>query len=356
MKYISALGVLARSLRASLLGGLAVLGCGTALAAPAAGTIYIPVDDENSVYVFNTNTGALTTKIGVGTHPIVLKALPDGSKVYVDNFGLLPWQVSVINTATNTVSKTISMMGDPYASFELSKDGRYLYVPTNANVVQVIDTTTDSIVRTIPTAMGPMAVQVSPDGSKLYVFNTSNGLEVYNTATGQRLSAITVSGMVPAWSAISPDGIYVYSLNFTTSNITKIDTRTMTIADTITLPAGSWPLSGTLTPDGRKMWVADIGTYDVTVIDMTTDKIVRKMPTTNAPAFVGLSPDGTKAYLSDLGPVSALPPALRFFIYDFFYVLPPGLTGHVTTYDTSTFQQVGNVLSTGTGPVAGVYF
>lgn len=356
MKHSSGVRAVVRSLRACLLGGLAALGCGTALAAPAAGTIYIPVDDENSVYVFNTNTGALTKKIGVGTHPIVLKALPDGSKVYVDNFGLCPWQVSVIDTASNTVSKTINMMGDPYASFELTKDGRYLYVPTNANVVQVIDTTNDSIVKTISTGNGPLAVQISPDGSKLYVFNSQNQLEVYNTSSGQRTGLVSVNGMVPAWSAISPDGIYVYSLNFTTSNITKIDTRTLKIADTITLPSGSWPLSGTLTPDGTRMWVANIGTYDVTVIDTTTDKIIRKMPTTNAPAFVGFSPDGTKAYLSDLGPVSALPPALRFLIYDFFYALPPGLTGHVTTYNTSTFQQTGAVLSTGTGPVAGVYF
>ena len=340
----------------TLFGMLAAASCSAAIAAPAPGTIYIPVDDENTVYVFNTNTSTLTKKIPGGTHPIVLKATPDGSKVYVDNFGLMPWQISVISTASNTVTKTINMMGAPYASFELTTDGRYLYVPTNANVVQVIDTNTDTIVKTIPTAQNPIAVQVSPDGSKLYVFNASNMLEVYNTSTGQRIAAVVVNGVTPAWSAISPDGNSLYSLNFFSSNITKFDTRTMRIVDTITMPAGSWPLSGTLTPDGKTMWVANVGSYDVTVVDMTTDKIAKVMPTTNAPAYVGFSPDGTKAYLSDLGPLSALPPILRPLLYDFFYLLPPGLDGHVTTYDTKTFGQIGSVLRTGTGPVAGVYF
>ena len=81
----------------------------------------------------------------VGSDPTGIAVTPDGTKVYVTNWGST--NVSVINTATNTVTATVD-----------------------------VGTT-------------PIGVAVSPDGTKVYVTNpSSNNVSVINTTTNQRYS------------------------------------------------------------------------------------------------------------------------------------------------------------------------
>ena len=53
-----------------------------------------------------------------------------------------------------------------------------------ASAVSVIDTATDTVSATIPVGLGPFGVAVSPDGSKVYITNqNSNTVSVIDTAT-----------------------------------------------------------------------------------------------------------------------------------------------------------------------------
>src|SRR5262245_14852115 len=78
--------------------------------------------------------------------------------------------VSVIDTATNTVSATIGGFSLPYGVAATS-DGRKVYV-TNLfpASVSVIDTATRMITATIPLGVGvsSLGVAVNPDASKVY--------------------------------------------------------------------------------------------------------------------------------------------------------------------------------------------
>lgn len=323
------------------------------------GKIYVPVTDENSVYLIDPATHTVLKKIrNVGMHPIVLRITPDHKKVYVDNFGPLQFSVSVIDTATNTITKRITTAGAAYASMSMAPDGKHIYVPTAASMVQVIDTTTDKIVKTFPILGQPFPIdlEVTPDGASFYAFTTYGTLSQYSTETGKRLRGpITVGGLAPGWAALNKDGSKLYAINFTTSNVTEIDTATFKVTRSTQMSLTALPLSATLTQDESEMWVANIGDDTIDIIDTSTMKIKQIIHTKNTPAYVGFSPDGSKAYVSDLGPVSgALKNLLRPVLFDIFYVLPPGITGYINEYDASTKQQTGQTV-TGTGPVAGVY-
>ncbi len=66
---------------------------------------YITNYGSNTVSVIDTATNTVTATIPVGIDPYGVAVTPDGSKVYVANVGSNT--VSVIDTATNTVTATI---------------------------------------------------------------------------------------------------------------------------------------------------------------------------------------------------------------------------------------------------------
>ena len=197
----------------------------------ASGTrLYIALNMTNQVAVIDTATRAILTRIPVGTYPYTTVMSADGSKVYVSNWGgripgagdttdgMFPvavdprtgipisGTVSVIDTVSNTVVKSIDVGLHP-TGMALSPDGSRLYV-TNANsdTVSVIDTASDSVAKTIHVGQlgpgrqpilgsSPNAVTVSPDGHTLYVANASeNAIAVVDPDTD---SANAVRGLIP---------------------------------------------------------------------------------------------------------------------------------------------------------------
>jgi YVTN family beta-propeller protein len=113
---------------------------------------------------------------------------PDGSKVY----GIITDTVSVVDTATNTVTATITVGSDTFG-VAVSPDGSKVYVANdNADTVSVIDTATNTVTATITVGSGPFGVAVTPDGSKAYVaISGANTVSVINTATNTVKSTIT---------------------------------------------------------------------------------------------------------------------------------------------------------------------
>ena len=110
--------------------------------------------------------------------PHFLAVTPDGRRVYVGNS--YSNTVSVIDTADDTVIATIPVgSNDPYAGgsypqgVAVSPDGRKVYVANSylANSVSVIDTSTNTVIDTIPVGNGPEGLAVTADGSKIYVAN-----------------------------------------------------------------------------------------------------------------------------------------------------------------------------------------
>ncbi|MFB7859857.1 YncE family protein [Rhodococcus qingshengii] len=333
----------------------------------ADGLIWMPNYGNGDVMAFDPETLDVAATIpSVGDHPLVIKMLPDQSRMFVGNFGPATWQVSVIDTATQSVIKQIPTLGPAYAVSVLSKDGRYLYVPTGLSVVQVIDTQSLDIVRTLPIALppAPAHIELSPDGKVIYVLSAIGTATQYDAVTGAVLSPpIFLDGFVPGWGALSEDGNTLYAVNFF-SGLTTIDVPSWRVTKTVQMPINAGPLSATLSPDGTRIWVCNYFDNEIVVIDTATGGVVRNIKTEQAPVYVGFTPDSDTAYVSLVDGASGLPVQL------YLPVLPglaeqanlsnaylAELTGLDTTmaaYDTAT----GTVLRSNTvkgALVAGVY-
>ena len=150
---------------------------------------YITNSSSNTVSVIDTATNTVSATIPVGVVPIAVAVTPDGSKVYVTNTN--SFTVSVIDTATNTVSATIPLGPFP-EGVAVSPDGTKVYVAVFFNTVSVIDTATNTVSATVPVGVEPIGVAVTPDGGKVYVTNTAGvgDVSVIDTATNTVIATI----------------------------------------------------------------------------------------------------------------------------------------------------------------------
>jgi YVTN family beta-propeller protein len=108
--------------------------------------------------------------------------------------------VSVIDTATNTVTSTVNVGNQP-EGVAVTPDGTKVYVANmHSNTVSVIDTATNTVTTTVNVGNTPRGVAVTPDGKKLYVVNFgSNNVSVIDTATNKVTSSVNVGSINTAF-------------------------------------------------------------------------------------------------------------------------------------------------------------
>ncbi|MDP3743030.1 MAG: beta-propeller fold lactonase family protein [Methylotenera sp.] len=97
-------------------------------------------------------------RIPVGLRSNGVKVSHDGRRVYISNGG--DGNVSVIDTATNTVIATVAVGQRPW-NMALTPDGKKLYVANGrSNSVSVIDTTDNKHITDIPVGNLPWGVVI----------------------------------------------------------------------------------------------------------------------------------------------------------------------------------------------------
>jgi YVTN family beta-propeller protein len=177
---------------------------------------------------------------------------------------------------------------------------------TSAGTVSVIDTATNTVTATIAVGGTDTGVAVSPDGSKVYIgsFDT-NTVSVIATATNRVIATIAVPS--PLGVAVSPDGGKVYVANFDASSVSVIATATNAVTAVIALPVGSYPLGVAVTPDDSRVYVAScsgdcgstVSVGTVSVIATATNMVTATIPVGLNPHGVAVTPDGSKVYVAN---------------------------------------------------------
>ena len=122
--------------------------------------VYVTNSGDGTVSIIRTDVSPpviLGTPITVGTTPLSVTALADGSRAYVADSGETTGclgeagqgRVSVINTNSNTVTKCITVGSNP-VSIASSSDSTKVYVANeSSNNISVIRTSDDTVVITI---------------------------------------------------------------------------------------------------------------------------------------------------------------------------------------------------------------
>ena len=248
---------------------------------PGGDFLYV-LDANGIVEVIDTRSNAIVASVTVGGTDGTLAVTPDGARVYVAS-----GKVSVIDAATNSVIASFApektAVADVFnlaVGVAISPDGARAFVTVNTYLydgpkfaatggIAVIDTATNTVTKTLDLFSLPGAIALSPDGSRAYAANAFFWIDTGYGAgffPGRFVTAIdTATNGVIEWIDLGADGV-----EFTQQNTA----------------AGL-----AVTPDRSAVYVAIPRLNAVAVIDTGTNAVKKVIPVEAGPLGVAIVPN-----------------------------------------------------------------
>ena len=306
------------------------------LAAPTvAGTIQVGQDPSfvtvapNGKFAYVTDVGAKAITVLDTVTDKVSKTIPipEGPPQFVSfSYDSKTAYVSVyepngsvhlivfIDTATGRVTGQVQVTNHTPGPSQVSRNDRYLYVPNHNSMtmtgamkpmsgpgqddIDVINTATQKLVDTITVAPNPHWIAAAPDGL-LYVTNHASAkITIVNPNTNKVVKVFTV-GETPHAIYVSPDGSRLAVTSYGGAEVFIVSTATDKVVATI--PVGGEPLDVEYTPDGRYICTTNSEDNTVSVIDAATNKVIDTIKTGKQPTSIDFLPNGRQAYVTDEG-------------------------------------------------------
>jgi YVTN family beta-propeller protein/VCBS repeat-containing protein len=197
-----------------------------------------------------------------------------------------------------TISK-LTEIGAVDAGAVVTTGARAYVTNRTAGTVTMIDTATNTVIRTMPAGGLPDDVAVKPDGTRLYVTSRANNtVTVLNTSTGAVAATIAVAN--PTAIAINSTGSMVY-VTSGTGSVAKVSTMYNKVTSTVKMPTGSTPTGITVSPDRTKLYVTSTkadGGGSVSVIGYTSSTVTKIADFASTPTGLAVSPDNKQLYVS----------------------------------------------------------
>ncbi|VAW24830.1 hypothetical protein MNBD_BACTEROID01-2914 [hydrothermal vent metagenome] len=240
--------------------------------------------------IIDTEAQKVKYNAPVGRYPFGICLSPDEKKAYVANVGMFQYSMFPGITEENVAEKAHKFPAFAYGSKEM---------------VEGIHTDSTDI-----PGLGSMN---SPEAFSVFTISLGKGgtpRVIAKTKTGHLVGA-KVEG-IPAVGGASPNslvatGKYVFVSNGTNDNISVISIEKDTVVNTIYLKPdervkqfrGVIPFGLALSPDNRRLYVAESGINAVAVINTETLEVLGHIPAGWFPSKVEVSADGRKLIVAN---------------------------------------------------------
>jgi DNA-binding beta-propeller fold protein YncE len=261
-----------------------VLNSGSNSACPTAGSI--------STIVTSTLTVSNTTC--VGHNPIAMAQSVSNNYIYAINQA--DNSVSVFNPAGPGIVGTITSangLGLNPVSATASLDGNWIFIVTRGDDVHpgaldIVSTSAtsacpslSSVCASEPLGVGPTYSIIDTNLNRLYVANTiGNTVSVFDSSTVNPSSSPPIPLLATVSVGTNPIGItpllngtLFYVLNSTSNDVTVVSANSFSPLTSVVLPVGADPVFIASDPTSAKVYVADQGTTETTIIQTSNNTI-----------------------------------------------------------------------------------
>jgi YVTN family beta-propeller protein len=260
------------------------------------------------IAVINPNNNLVAYTIPLNVEPDAITITSQEKMLYLGGAVTSPPQnlevVDIANSNTTDIGPTPSVP----TSIALSQNDAQAWVGSaNGTGVSVINTTTNQLAKTI-TADDAAFVAITPNGQQAYV-SMPGSVQVFDTTNYNLLATIDLpnSPSSPTGQVVfTHDGSKAYAGN--TNAVTVIDTSSLQVVNTIQTNTLSENIA--ITPDGKYIYVPNIINQNdnlwalISVIDTSTNSVSNEIELTQIQSYVNgfnqikFSNDGTEAYIA----------------------------------------------------------
>ncbi len=225
--------------------------------------LYVANTGETSVTAIDRLTGMTVATVPLPATPSSgLTAQARGDRVYV----VLPTPpaVAIIDQATHTVTKMITVGSNPQFPFELESLRRLYVANQGSNTVSVIDLDTESLLTTIPVGRGPVNARTDLPRNRVYVENRTDGtISVIDATTNQVIRTVSVGRN--SRLRVSPDGQRIFAQSLAEGKTYVVDADSLNVIATV--PVGANPIQERFSSDGSKAFIVNRNDGTVSVIE-----------------------------------------------------------------------------------------
>ncbi len=248
----------------------------------------------------------------------------------------------------------------------VSPDGTTLAVANNlANTLALVDVGSRHITATIPVGRYPYGALFSRDGRTVYVSNWADAtISVVDVATRAVSAAIAVGDHPTAMIWGAADQLIVADSNSDAVSLVdtkaKRESRRISVSPYRGAPFGSSPEGLAISPDRSRLYVADAGADEVTMIQLSggggeedgggAPAVLGRIPTAWYPTSVTLSADGSRLFVTNAKGTGAGPNDTGFVPNPTVTSVPfpDGVGGYADGYCNCTFANYTGSMIVGT--------
>ncbi|MBF0122111.1 MAG: beta-propeller fold lactonase family protein, partial [Candidatus Omnitrophica bacterium] len=211
------------------------------------------------------DNGTVIAEVPVDVKPKIVRLSPNGKFLLVSNFN--SGTISVINTKSRKVIKTIKVGRLP-RGICFSLDGKYAYIANmGSREITCIDMKQLEVIRSLTMPAIPRHLVTSPDGKFIYYSDASRQghLIKIDSMTGVEIGRAK-TGEISRTFVLSSDGKKAFVGNYSSADVTIINTAFMTPIGRIkTLPQ---PIGLALSPDDKELWVSSFTKSSISIYNV----------------------------------------------------------------------------------------
>src|SRR5262245_4213601 len=261
--------------------------------APDGSRLYVSNEALSTLDIVDGKTLKVVKQVKLSGHPNNMAVGKDGKRVYV-GIAQAPGGVDVIDTATMTNVKTMPTQGTIHNAY-VTPDGKYVVAGSiPGKTINVFDAKTEERAWVLEMDLGirPMTFSANPDGSTKWLFaqlTGFNGFAVVDFDTHKEIKRIKNPDLPPGRETVPEGSDPSHGMAVTSDRkrpvvCTRLHNALYSSSLPDLKPIGTAVLGGkgaawvTLTPDGKKAYVANAVTDDVSVIDVASMKEVALIP------------------------------------------------------------------------------
>ena len=249
------------------------------------GTLAVVNKMDNTAMLINLRTGEVAATMPTGKNPHESAISPDGRTLVVSNYDSVttPSFLTVIDITTGKVTNNIELGSNstPHGIVFFPDGERVIVTTEQSRNLSIVNIVNGEVEQSISTGDNPCHyLAITQSGDMVFASSIYSGTFIaIDLNTGQVIKTIQTSDRNEGLD-ISPDGSEVWVGNSLANSISVIDASSLNVVAELELGTVSWPVRVKFTHDGRYVLVTNMTSSEVAVFDASTRQEVRRIPLT----------------------------------------------------------------------------